>query len=56
MYSTGFIAAAREFSEYGVHIPAPYLRKSFVEFQDELNIISKDVLLLKQSILFVVLL
>lgn len=29
MFSTDFIAATKEFSEYGVHIPAPYLRKSF---------------------------
>ncbi len=29
MFSTNFIAATREFSDYGVHIPAPYFRKSF---------------------------
>ena len=29
MFSKNFIAATKEYSEYGKHIPAPYLRKSF---------------------------
>lgn len=30
MFSTNFIAATREFSDYGTHVPAPYFRKTFV--------------------------
>lgn len=29
MFSKNFIAATKEYSKYGKHIPAPYLRKSF---------------------------
>ena len=30
MFSTNFIAATTEFSDYGAHVPAPYFRKTFV--------------------------
>lgn len=30
MFSTDFIAATKEYSEYWSHVPAPYLRKTFI--------------------------
>ena len=31
MFSTNFIAATKEYSEYWSHVPAPYLRKTFTK-------------------------